>query len=117
LLRAVAVPDVGLLANARRLCRDGAWLEVVLGYDCERDRVQAGRLALPELTERYLSRELPRGYRAAGFRIEGVEALTRAELRAEPSTWAKRLAFGRERTVWRIMARASLDATRSGPRG
>jgi hypothetical protein len=32
--------------------------------------------------------------------------MTRDELRALPSTWAKRLAFGRERDVWRITGRA-----------
>jgi 16S rRNA (adenine(1408)-N(1))-methyltransferase len=61
---------------------------------------------LPELSERYLSLELPAGYRAAGFRIERVAALAREGLRELPSTWAKRLAFGRPREVWRITARA-----------
>ena len=106
LLRAVVVPDVELLSNVRRLCRPGATLEIVLGYDCERERSEVERLALPELTERYLTTELPRGYRDAGFRIERVAAMTREALRALPSTWAKRLAFGRARDVWRITARA-----------
>lgn len=90
----------------RRLCRPGATLQIILGYDCERERSEVGRLALPELSEHYLARELPRGYRDAGFRVERVEAMTRETLRALPSTWAKRLAFGRPRDVWRISARA-----------
>lgn len=106
LLRAVAAPDVELLANVRGLCRTGATLEVVLGYDCERERTQVDRLALPELTEEYLTRELPPRYRDAGFRVQRVEALTHEALRALPSTWAKRLAFGRPRDVWRIVAKA-----------
>lgn len=106
LLRAVVVPDVELLSNVRRLCRPGATLEAVLGYDCERERAEIGRLALPGLTEEYLTTELPQRYRDAGFRIERVESMTRDALRALPSTWAKRLAFGRPRAVWRILARA-----------
>lgn len=107
LLRAVVLPDVGLLANVRGLCRPGAVLEVVLGYDCERERAEVDRLALPELTERHFARELPSRYRDAGFRVHHVDALTRDYLRALPSTWAKRLAFGRPRQVWRITARAT----------
>jgi 16S rRNA (adenine(1408)-N(1))-methyltransferase len=107
LLRAVAAPDVELLSNVRRLCRAGATLEVVLGYDCARERSEVERLALPELTEHHLTAELPRGYRDAGFRVGRVEAMTRESLRALPSTWAKRLAFGRPRDVWRIVARAN----------
>jgi len=108
LLRAVVLPDIELLSNVRRLCRPGATLEAVLGYDCERERAEIGRLALPELTERYLSHELPSRYRDAGFRIERVHSMRRDALRALPSTWAKRLAFGRPRAVWRIVARAAV---------
>jgi 16S rRNA (adenine(1408)-N(1))-methyltransferase len=106
LLRAVALPDVGLLRNARTLCRDGATLEVVVGYDCERDGGEVERLALPELSKNRIECELARGYREAGFRIERAARLSREELRALPSTWAKKLVFGRERDVWGIEGRA-----------
>ena len=118
LLRAVALPDVELLRNVRVMCRDGASLEVVVGYDCERERGEIERLAaqagkpglqkprLHELSPSYIECELARGYREAGFRIEQTERLSREDLRAVPSTWAKKLAFGREREVWRVGASA-----------
>ncbi len=78
----------------------------MLGYDCERERAEVERLGLPDLTESYLTGDLARGYRAARFRVGAVERMTRDALRALPSTWAKRLALGRPREVWRMMARA-----------
>ncbi|MEX1254931.1 MAG: class I SAM-dependent methyltransferase [Dehalococcoidia bacterium] len=103
LLRAFALPDVDALRNVRRLCRDGASLEVVLSY-AERDRGELARLGLPGLSQAHLEGALTRGYRDAGFRVASVETLTRDELRALPSTWAKRLAFGRPREAWRVRA-------------
>ncbi len=78
----------------------------MLGYDCGRERAEVERLGLPELTKAYLTGDLARGYRAAGFRVDAVERMTTDALRALPSTWAKRLAFGRPRDVWKISATA-----------
>jgi hypothetical protein len=100
------MPDVELLRNVRALCREGASVEVVLGYDCERERGEIERLALPELSKDRIECELARGYREAGFHIERADRLSRDDLRALPSTWARKLAFGRERDVWRIEGRA-----------
>jgi 16S rRNA (adenine(1408)-N(1))-methyltransferase len=41
----------------------------------------------------------------AGFNVEAARPLNTAELRAVPSTWAKRLAFGRDPRAVRISAR------------
>jgi 16S rRNA (adenine(1408)-N(1))-methyltransferase len=106
LLRAFALPDVEALRTVRRLCRPGAALEVILALDDERDATELARLGLAEFSERHLTCELTVAYRDAGFRIDAIERMTREELRALPSTWAKRLAFGRERPVWRVRARA-----------
>jgi 16S rRNA (adenine(1408)-N(1))-methyltransferase len=103
LLRAVALPDVESLRSLRRLCREGASLEVVLSY-AERDGSELTRLGVAALSKAHLEGALTRGYRAAGFRVTCIESLSRDELRALPSTWAKRLAFGRPREVWRLRA-------------
>ena len=56
------------------------------------------------LDEKHI-RALPRFYEQAGLRVVSAEALPQRELRTYETTWAKRLAFGRERQVWRIRAR------------
>jgi 16S rRNA (adenine(1408)-N(1))-methyltransferase len=100
LLEGVARPDPAILGGLRALLAPGGRLLVVLGYDARSD-------ALPGLAP--LSREsleadvLPR-YREAGFDA-GASPMTIAELRALGTTWASRLAFGKERPFWRIEAR------------
>jgi hypothetical protein len=107
LLAAVARPVVPLLRNVRRLCAPDARLTVVLGVDPERDRAEALRLALPALDERHFEGALAAGYTAAGFNVTSVRALTPEELARWPSSWARRLAFGRPRPVFQVEARTS----------
>jgi 16S rRNA (adenine(1408)-N(1))-methyltransferase len=107
LLRAVALPDVDALRGMRRLCREGASLEVVLSH-ADRDASELARLGLPALSRTHLEGALTRGYRDAGFRVTCIETLSPDDTRALPSTWARRLTFGRPRQVWRVRGFAEL---------
>jgi 16S rRNA (adenine(1408)-N(1))-methyltransferase len=106
LLAAFARPVVPLLQNVRRLCVPGAALTVVLGVDPERDRAEVLRLGLPVLDTAHPARALAAGYADGGFDVTSVRALTSEDLARWPSSWAKRLAFGRPRRVFQIEARA-----------
>jgi len=105
LLAAVARPLAPALAGIRSLCQPGARLSVVLSV-AERDLREAERLGVPPLDGRHLQ-DLATGYAAAGFDVTSVRRLDLDELAAWPSTWARRLAHGRPRTIVRIDARAS----------
>ena len=96
LLAAVARPDIAGLSGLRRLCRDGAELRVVFGYGPGVDAAAIRDLALPELTDATLA-TLAGRYRNAGF-VVSADRLPVDDVRALPTTWAKRLAFsGRDR--------------------
>ena len=88
LLTGLLAHDARLLAGLDALGRPGARLEV---------RVNAGALteagwALPAATT-----VLTRGLRRAGYAVKAAPRLLESpELRAFPSTWAHRLAFGRD---------------------
>jgi 16S rRNA (adenine(1408)-N(1))-methyltransferase len=99
LLRAVALPDTATLCGLRRLCHDGATFEFVFSHDPERDPAEARRLGLPPGSP---VGRLPGPYQAAGFEIACSERVSMTELRALPSTWAKRLGYGKQRDVWRV---------------
>jgi 16S rRNA (adenine(1408)-N(1))-methyltransferase len=95
LLRAVAVGDVEVMRNLRRLCAEGALLEVVIGIDPVRDKTEIERLGIkPE----FVDDVLVENYRAAGFEI--VE--TGSSSQSIDTSWAKRL----QRQVTFIVARA-----------
>lgn len=106
LLAAVARPDPVLLAGIRRLCQPKAHLRCILGLDPERDRAECLRLRLPTLDSTYLKGSMAGAYATAGFRVTSVRALTAGELAQWPSTWARKLAHGRARSVFQIEADA-----------
>ncbi len=97
LLRAVTVGDVEVMRNLRRVCAQGALLEVVIGIDPERDKTEIERLGIkPD----FIDDVLVENYRAAGFEI--VETGLRTSSQTLDTSWAKRL----QRRVTFIIARA-----------
>jgi 16S rRNA (adenine(1408)-N(1))-methyltransferase len=95
LLETVAIPRQESLRNLAMLCLPHATIEIVLSYD-ERNAER--------LDEQHVVKTLPRLYQQAGLRITGVEKLRNDDLRKYETTWARRLAFGRSRDIWRILA-------------
>jgi 16S rRNA (adenine(1408)-N(1))-methyltransferase len=95
LLRAVAMGDVEVLRNLRRICAGGALLEVVIGIDPVRDKTEIERLGITSISEDTLAAR----YRDAGFEI--VERGTSSQ--TPDTSWAKRL----QRPITYIIARAA----------
>lgn len=113
LLAAVARPCLPALAGIRALCQPEARLSVVLSV-AERDVQEAHRLNLPPLDDRHLQGDLIGGYAAAGFHVTSVRRLEMSELRAWPSTWARRLAHGQPRPVFQVEARSREERAHEG---
>jgi hypothetical protein len=103
----LAGPSVDALRAIRAICRPGATLTVVFGVDPDRDRAEADRLRLPDLDAGHLFGALASAYEEAGFARTTVHPVDGAELRRWPSTWARRLAFGLTRPMFRIDAEAA----------
>jgi len=97
LLRAVASGDAGVMKNLRRICADGALLEVVIGLDPVRDQTEIERL---QIKSQFIDEVLVENYRAAGFEI--IETGLRVSSQSLDTSWAKRL----QRQVSFIIARA-----------
>jgi hypothetical protein len=104
LLHAIATSDIASLLQIARLCSSGASIEIVFSYDPERDGQEGARLGLADLNEKHIRSMLPEIYRQVGLEVVCVEAILQQELSEYETTWAKRLALGRRRNVWRILA-------------
>ncbi|MEX0781360.1 MAG: class I SAM-dependent methyltransferase [Dehalococcoidia bacterium] len=105
LLRAVAAPEVTLLANIASICQPGACLEIVYSASA-RDTAELARVGLREADPETRLADLKLDYADAGFRLDGVTRIDSAGLRDLGTTWAKRLWRDPERQAWRILARA-----------
>lgn len=96
LLSAVAKPDITLLQQIARLCHSNATIRVVFGYESSAEQKMMQDLNLPALTEEYLNTTLTQGYRQAGFNVKW-RFLSQSDIRNIGTTWAKKLAYGKER--------------------
>jgi 16S rRNA (adenine(1408)-N(1))-methyltransferase len=112
LLRAVATGDETVLGNLRRICAAGAWLEVVIGLDEERDRAEIARLGLAPLSSEFLETVLIPRYRAAGFEVVEHGVLSPSEWPELHTSWAQRLRGNANRSLVYLIARA--DENQSG---
>jgi 16S rRNA (adenine(1408)-N(1))-methyltransferase len=107
LLRGVATGDQAVLSNLRRICSQGALLEVVIGLDPERDRSEIERLGLPVLSTAFIDSVLFPKYSDAGFEIFEQGVLSPTEWPGLQTSWAKRLQGNVGRSVIYIIARAA----------
>jgi 16S rRNA (adenine(1408)-N(1))-methyltransferase len=103
LLRVVAEPIGPDLGSIAALGRTGATFETLFSYDAAVDGRARSNLAV-DLTEHHVTQVLPAAYRSAGLCRVETARMTRAMLKAYPTTWVGRLAFGRARSFWRIKA-------------
>ena len=106
LLRAVALPDVGLLAHVRGLLQPGGRLDVVYAIDPDRDAAALQALGL-DVARCGPQEATCAGYADAGLRVDCVSELAREEIAALGTTWARKLAATPSaRRAWRTEATA-----------
>lgn len=106
LLRAVAMGDVALLRNLRRICSEGALLEVVIGIDPARDQSEIDRLGLTSLSIEFMDEQLVPNYAASGFEIIERGIIAASEWPEFNTSWAKRLQGNEQRPITYLIARA-----------
>jgi 16S rRNA (adenine(1408)-N(1))-methyltransferase len=97
----IARADALVLGNLRRLGKTGAALEILIGYDEKSEPHEMEKRGLPMLSQGHFKSLAPM-YRNAGIELRGIEAIGNDALKSIESDWAKRLAYGKARTVYRI---------------
>ena len=104
LLRAVAVGDLPVLRNLRRICAPDALLEVVIGIDPVRDVSEIERLGITPLTLEFIDQVLVQNYAAARFEIIERGILTSSQ--SIGTSWARRLQFNEQRRITYLLSLA-----------
>jgi hypothetical protein len=106
LLRAVAVGEIEVLKQLRRICAPDALLEVVLGLDPVRDLTEFQRLGLKRMSIESIDTELKPLYSEAGFEIMERGILPASEWPEFKTSWARKLRGSPNRQITYLIARA-----------
>ncbi len=107
LLQGLLGAETKLMGGLAAIARPGASLQVHLNAEALADAgwsPEAGCLRVRDSLE------------AAGFRLRVPAGLGREELRRFPSSWARRLAFGRDPRAWLLAGKREVDGHETGGR-
>jgi 16S rRNA (adenine(1408)-N(1))-methyltransferase len=106
LLGAIALGDERILRSLHRLCARGCLLEVVIGFDPERDRQELERLGIADFSLDYVRNKLVSRYSNCGLKLKESGVLGKAEWTRLHSSWARRLSLNDAREVVYFIAEA-----------
>jgi 16S rRNA (adenine(1408)-N(1))-methyltransferase len=90
-----------ILGNLRKLAKLDTAIEIVVGYDEKTEKHEIERHLLPTISHEYLN-SLSYNYLNAGIKICEIKSIANKELKLIESDWAKKLAYGSKRTMYKI---------------
>jgi len=100
LLEGIIKGNRHILENLANIAKRQAEFEFCFTYDVFHEATEITKRELPIITTDYINGNLAKSYAACRLKIEKVNMLTEKELRLYPTTWAKRLGYGRMREVF-----------------
>jgi 16S rRNA (adenine(1408)-N(1))-methyltransferase len=116
LLKSIVVGDELTLNNIARAGKPGATLEILVNYNVFFDPIPLEILELPDMNIEYIDDILVPLYAQASITILERSYIGKDEMKELPTTWSKRLAYGRKpRTVY-LRAKITKEFTEESPR-
>jgi 16S rRNA (adenine(1408)-N(1))-methyltransferase len=106
LLGGLADGDERILDGLHRISARGCLLEVVIGFDPERDRRELERLGISSFSVDYVRTTLATRYEAARLKVKEVGVLEKGEWTRLHSSWARCLSSNDAREVVYFIAEA-----------
>jgi len=90
------------IKNIHSLLKKEGTLETVFGYDPEHEPTEVGRLDLPNIISKEDVEKILSNFREY-FEIIELSRLSKKELGDMDTTWAKKLKFGKDRVIHRLI--------------
>lgn len=103
LLSGIVNVDEEVWHSIKRICQPGAVVDLVLGYDeyMEQKEIEKNKLP-PKFNLMYVEKTMKPKLHEMGFGHMQVNSLDEDHLRNFPSSWAKKLSFGRDRKFFHV---------------
>ncbi len=99
LLEKIAKPTAEIAKSIKNLLKANGTIDIIFGYLDEAEPSETLRLSLPPITKEYIKQEI-----APIFHMKcQVSELTKEELKDLETTWAKKLSFGKDRPIFKLI--------------
>jgi 16S rRNA (adenine(1408)-N(1))-methyltransferase len=105
LLEGVVKGKEEVLSKIAFVSRKDAFLSIITTYSVYYEESEIIKRGLPKLSYDYFIKELSKEYEKYGINIKGVSLIKCEDLKGFNSQWAKKLAFGKEREIFKIDCR------------
>jgi 16S rRNA (adenine(1408)-N(1))-methyltransferase len=105
LLRGIVLGDEALLASIARAAVPAATLDILVNYTIFCEPIPQEVQDLPEMTAVYVDTVLRPAFARAGITIINQQRLANEAMKAIPTTWSRRLAYGKPAETLLIQAR------------
>ena len=104
LLGQIVNPSKEAINKITALLKVSGELELILGYSPDLEPSESDRLELPELTQEYIENVVVRAFETLSgtLKLEKCELFPKEKLTDIGSNWAKKLAFGKPRQIYRL---------------
>lgn len=97
--------EESILRNLKGISKKGSNIEICTAYSELYEKNEIYERQLPELSYEYINIVLKEKYKANNLDICSVKLLNNDTLKKLETKWAKKLAFGRERTIYHFICR------------
>lgn len=103
LLQGMVQGQPDFLQNLSAVAKPGCEIRVFVNYDLRYEGNEIGKLQLPTLSDEYIRNILAPQYLLHGLQLASWETLDNLKMVTTPSTWARRLGYGRTRTTTQMV--------------
>lgn len=100
LLKGIVLVEDDTWSNIKRICKTGAYIDILFGYERTGEIDETEQFGIPILDLPYIKDTIAPKLAEKGFRVIETRTVDPEEIRNYPSSWAKKLGYGRDRTYY-----------------
>lgn len=103
LLENIVKPTKEKVLELGNLLKGTGQLEITFGYAPELEPSETKRLELPEINMELIEKVMVPVFELANFHLKNLEEIDKEGLKNLETTWAKKLKFGKDRKIYRVV--------------
>jgi hypothetical protein len=100
LLKGLLIADAIVWNALKRVCLPGAFIDILFSYEKSAEANEFRKAGLPDIDESFSRNVTIPGIEKLGFTVLELKNVTVDDIKQYPSSWAKKLSFGRDRRYY-----------------